>query len=75
MSEQPDHCALAKATYEKAFLKWYEITFVPSKGAVGEMCCKEEFEAYQKCAQDWMASRGMDKKLKKWEERQNTETD
>ena len=34
------------------------------------MCCKEEFDAYQKCAQEWLVSRGMDKKLKKWEARQ-----
>ena len=68
--EQGERCALAKAAYEKAFLKWYETTFVPSKGLTKEMCCKEEFESYQKCAQDWMASKGLDKKVQKWEQRQ-----
>lgn len=68
-TEQPDTCAIAKVAYEKAFLKWYEQVFVPSKGSVKDMCCKEEFEAYQKCAQEWMADRGLDQKLKKWEAR------
>ena len=69
-SQSPDACTLAKAAYEKAFLKWYQVTYIPAKGSVKEMCCKEEFDAYQKCAQEWLVSRGMDKKLKKWEARQ-----
>ena len=69
-ADHPDACTAAKLAYERAFLKWYETTFVPSKGATREMCCKEEFALYQKCAQEWMAARGVDKKLEKWEKRQ-----
>jgi len=67
----PDTCVIAKVAYEKAFLKWYEEVFVPGKGKVRDMCCKDEFEVYQKCTQEWMAVRGLDQKLKKWEARQH----
>ena len=66
-------CALAKVAYEKAFLKWYENVFLPSKGGTREMCCKEEFDVYQKCTQSWMETKGVQSKLRKWEQRQPVE--
>jgi hypothetical protein len=72
-SSSTQDCTLIKQAYEKAFLKWYETVFIPSKGTTKDMCCKQEFDEYQKCTQEWMEQKGVDQKLRKWEKRQSVE--
>lgn len=60
-------CLAAKELYDSAFNKWYAHTFLPGKGAVREMCCKEEFQLYHTCTQDYVISNGLEFKIKRVE--------